>query len=124
LREVEQPAPAANEVLVRVHASSVNPADWYSMHGTPLVGRAEMGLRKPKQPILGVDFAGTVEAVGDDVTLFRVRDAVCGGRGGALAEYLCVPEDRAIVAKPPGVSFEQAAAVPVAALTALQGLRD
>ena len=124
LQEVDRPVAADDEVLVRVRAASVNPADWYGVTGTPYVGRVEMGLRKPKERRLGVDFAGTVEAVGDDVTQFRPGDEVFGGRTGAFAEYLCVPEDRAVVAKPANVTFEQAAAVGVAGLTALQGLRD
>ena len=124
LREIERPVAADDEVLVRVRASSVNPADWYSLTGTPYVGRTAMGLLKPKSNRLGVDFAGTVEAVGKDVTQFRPGDEVFGGRDGAFAEYLCVREERAVVLKPANVAFEQAAAVPVAALTALQGLRD
>jgi NADPH:quinone reductase-like Zn-dependent oxidoreductase len=94
------------------------------MTGTPYVARAQMGLLKPKSNKLGVDFAGKVEAVGKDVTQFRPGDDVFGGRDGAFAEYVCVREDRAVVPKPASVTFEQAAAVPVAALTALQGLRD
>ena len=124
LREIDRPVAAAGELLVRVRATSVNPADWYGVTGTPYVGRVELGLRKPKERRLGVDFAGTVEAVGKDVTQFRPGDDVFGGRTGAFAEYVCVPEDRAVVAKPAQVTFEQAAAVGVAGLTALQGLRD
>jgi NADPH:quinone reductase-like Zn-dependent oxidoreductase len=107
LCEVEKPTPADDEVLVRVRAASVNPADF-----------------KPKETRLGVDFAGTVEAVGKDVTQFRPGDDVFGGRTGAFAEYICVREERAVVPKPANVTFEEAAAVPVAGLTALQGLRD
>jgi len=124
LREIEKPTPADDEVLVRVRAASVNPADWYSVAGRPYVGRAQMGLLKPKSNLLGVDYAGTVEAVGGNVTEFRPRDEVFGGRSGAYAEYVCAREDRAIVPKPSNVTFEEAAAVPIAALTALQGLRD
>jgi NADPH:quinone reductase-like Zn-dependent oxidoreductase len=124
IQEIEKPDLADDGVLVRVHAASVNPADWYGLTGTPYVGRAEMGLLKPKQRLLGTDFAGTVEAVGKDVTQFRPGDEVFGGRNGAFAEYVCVAEDRAVVPKPANLTFEQAAAVPVAALTALQGLRD
>ena len=116
--------PAEDEVLVRVHAASVNIADWYDVTGRPYVGRTQMGLRKPKSERLGVDYAGTVEAVGKDVTQFRPGDEVFGGRNGAYAEYVCAREDRAIVPKPANVTFEEAAAVPVAAITALQGLRD
>jgi NADPH:quinone reductase-like Zn-dependent oxidoreductase len=102
----------------------VNRLDWYSLVGRPYVARPSQGLRKPKEQLLGVDFAGTVEAVGKDVTQFRPGDAVFGGRNGAFADYVCVREGRAVVPKPANVTFEQAAAVPVAALTALQGLRD
>jgi NADPH:quinone reductase-like Zn-dependent oxidoreductase len=121
LREIEKPALADDGVLVRVHATSLNRADWYALTGTPYLGRPEMGLLKPKSHLLGTDFAGTVEAVGRDVTEFRPGDEVFGGRSGAFAEYVCA---RSIALKPQHLSFEEAAAVPVAALTALQGLRD
>ncbi len=124
LQEIDKPVVGNDEVLVRVRAASVNPADWYSLMGTPYVARAQMGLLKPKQRVLGVDFAGTVEAIGKDVSQFRPGDEVFGGRNGAFAECVCVPQDRAVVPKPANLTFEQAAAVPVAALTALQGLRD
>jgi NADPH:quinone reductase-like Zn-dependent oxidoreductase len=124
LREIARPDLTANGVQVRVRAASVNPADWYGMTGTPYVARAAFGLLKPKSTRLGVDFAGTVEAVGRDVTQFRAGDDVFGGGSGAFAEYVCVPADGGVVPKPANVTFEQAAAVPVAALTALQGLRD
>ena len=124
LQEIDKPDIMDDGVLVRVHASSVNPADRYSTLGTPYVARPMMGLLKPRTNRVGTDFAGTVEAVGKDVTEFRPGDEVFGGKGGAYAEYVCVPQDRAVVPKPADVTFEQAAAVPVAALTALQGLRD
>jgi NADPH:quinone reductase-like Zn-dependent oxidoreductase len=124
LREVDKPVPAVDEVLVRVRASSANPADWYFLMGRPYVARIEAGLRKPKDNRLGTDFAGTVEAVGKDVTRFQPGDEVFGGRTGAFAEYVAVPEDRAVVLKPAGVTFEQAGSVAIAAVTALQGLRD
>ena len=124
IREIEKPTPADDEVLVRVRAASVNPADWYGVTGRPWVARPQMGLRKPKETRVGVDFAGTVEAVGKDVTQFRLGDEVFGGRDGAFAEYVCVREERAVVPKPANVTLEQAAAVPIAALSALQGLRD
>jgi NADPH:quinone reductase-like Zn-dependent oxidoreductase len=123
LREIETPTPADNEVLVRVRAASVNPADWYTALG-PLVARAGSGLRKPKSNRIGTDFAGTVEAVGANVTRFRPGDDVFGGRTGALAEYVTVPEDRAIAKKPEAVTFEEAGGVGIAGITALQGLRD
>ena len=124
IRDVERPTPADDEVLVRVHAGSLNIADWYALTGTPYAGRAQMGLAKPREHRLGTDYAGVVEEVGKDVTLFHPGDEVFGARTGSLAEYVCAKEDRAIVTKPPNASFEEAAAVPVAALTALQGLRD
>jgi len=124
LEELQKPVPADDQVLVRVRAASVNPLDWHFMRGTPYLARAEMGLRKPKDTRLGVDFAGTVEAVGAKVTRFRPGDEVFGGKAGALAEYVVVREDRAVALKPASLTFEQAASVPVAAITALQGLRD
>jgi NADPH:quinone reductase-like Zn-dependent oxidoreductase len=123
LREIDKPQVGESEVLVRVRAASVNPADWYAMAGIPYVARPQMGLGKPKSNRLGVDLAGVVAAVGDDVTRFKAGDEVFGAGTGALAEYVAVPGD-ALVRKPANLSFEQAAAVPVAALTALQGLRD
>jgi NADPH:quinone reductase-like Zn-dependent oxidoreductase len=123
LREVDKPEPADDETLVRVRATSVNPADWYGMTGRPYAARAMAGgLRKPKSDRVGTDFAGTVEAVGKDVTHVQPGDEVFGGRSGALAEYVCARD--AVVRKPANVTLEQAAAVPVAAITALQGLRD
>jgi NADPH:quinone reductase-like Zn-dependent oxidoreductase len=122
LEEIEKPEVADDAVLVRVHAASVNRLDWYGVTGTPYVARVLGGLRKPKEPGLGVDFAGTVEAVGKDVTHVRPGDEVFGGRTGAFAEYVAVRD--AVAPKPANVTFEEAAAVPVAALTALQGLRD
>src|SRR5215213_751494 len=134
LQEVEKPDFADDGVLVRVRAASVSRGDWYSLTGTPYVARMQVGLLKPKTNRLGVDFAGTVEAVGRDVTQFRPGDEVFGGRSsGAFAEYVCVrvaaPLSRRfqsfiVAPKPANLTFEQAAAVPVAALTALQGLRD
>jgi len=124
LLEIEKPAPTDDEVLVRVRAASVNLADWYAMTGTPYVARLQLGLLTPKSNRLGVDFAGTVEAVGRSVMQFRPGDEVFGGGDAAFAEYVCAREDRGMVPKPPNVTFEEAAAVPVAAITALQGLRD
>lgn len=124
IRELDKPAPAVDEVLVRVRAASTNIADWYGVVGRPWVARPTMGMRRPKESRIGVDFAGIVEAVGKDVTQFAPGDEVFGGRTGAFAEYVVIREDRAIVPKSANVTFEQAAAAPVAALTALQGLRD
>lgn len=122
--EIARPIAADNEVLVRVHAAAVNPLDWHYMRGTPYIMRTSSGLGAPKDMRMGVDFAGTVEAVGKNVTRFKPGDAVFGGKSGALAEYVTVREDRALVLKPDNVTFEQAAAVPIAAITALQALRD
>jgi NADPH:quinone reductase-like Zn-dependent oxidoreductase len=123
LREVDQPRVGDGEVLVRVRAASVNPADWSLMTGAPWVARPQMGLRKPRTGRLGVDLAGVVEAVGANASRFQPGDDVFGVGTGTLAEYVAVPED-GLTAKPANLSFEQAAAVPVAGLTALQGLRD
>jgi NADPH:quinone reductase-like Zn-dependent oxidoreductase len=124
LEDVEKPVPADDELLVKVRAAAVNPLDWHYVRGTPYLLRLQAGLRRPKILQLGVDFAGTVEAVGRSVTRFKPGDAVFGGRTGAFAEYVTVRESRAVVAKPERLSFEQAAAIPIAAVTALQGLRD
>jgi NADPH:quinone reductase-like Zn-dependent oxidoreductase len=124
LLELEAPELADDEVLVRVHASSVNAVDWYTMAGRPLVGRALMGLRAPKVRTLGGDFAGTVEAVGKVVTVFEPGDEVFGVKHGAFAEYVFVPTHLGIARKPANLTFEESAAVPIAALAALQGLRD
>ena len=122
LRDVEQPEVTDDGVLVRVRAASVNPTDWYGMTGRPFIARPTQGLRKPKSPLLGVDFAGVVEAVGKDVAGLDPGDEVFGGRSGSLAELVNVKN--AVARKPANLSFEQAAAIPVAATTALQGLRD
>lgn len=120
--DVPKPELVADGVLVRVHATSVNPADWYAMSGTPYIGRPQMGLLKPRTPLFGTDFSGTVEAVGSDVTGFAPGDRVFGGRTGAYAEYLVVKN--AVARIPDEVTFEEAAAVGTAAITALQALRD
>lgn len=124
LEEVAKPSPARNEVLVRIEAAAINPLDWHYLRGQPYFMRLFSGIGKPKVTRLGVDFAGTVEAVGEDVTRFKVGDPVFGGRSGALAEYVAVREDRALVPKPENITFAEAAAVPVAAITALQAVRD
>jgi len=124
VEEVPRPDPAAGEVLVRIRVAALNFGDWYALTGTPYLTRMILGLPQPRVTRLGVDFAGTVEAVGAGVNQFQPGDDVFGARTGALAAYVCVGQDRLIVAKPDNLSFEQAAAVPVAALTALQGLRD
>ena len=120
-REVEKPTPKDNDVLIKLHAASVNPLDLFTMRGAPLI-RLLPGLRTPKDKRIGVDVAGRVEAVGRNVTQFKPGDAVFGTCKGAFAEYACAPES-ALVVKPDNVTFEQVASVPIAALTALQGLR-
>lgn len=127
LQEVETPTPKAKEVLVKVHAVSVNQADLHLLGGQPFFLRLTLGLFKPRNPILGSDIAGRVEAVGRDVTRFQPGDTVFGdlsatGRGG-FAEYVVAPAN-ALALKPAGVSFEAAASVPMAGVTALQGLRE
>jgi NADPH:quinone reductase-like Zn-dependent oxidoreductase len=122
--DVAKPTPADNEILVRVHAASVNPLDWHYLEGTPYMVRLDAGFGKPDDPRLGVDFAGTVEAVGKNVTRFKPGDEVFGGRFGALAEYVAAREDGAVALKPANVSYEQGAAVAIAGITALQALRD
>jgi NADPH:quinone reductase-like Zn-dependent oxidoreductase len=123
LQEMDKPVVKDDEVLVRVRAASVNPLDWHFMRGTPYFVRIMTGLRKPKDKRLGVDVAGQVEAVGRNVTQFKPGDEVFGSCRGAFAEYACTSES-ALVIKPDNVTFEQAASVPVAAFSALQGLRD
>ena len=124
LRDVDKPVPDPDQLLVRVRASSVNALEWHAVTGRPSLVRLAGGLRKPKQVALGTDFAGTVEAVGGKVTDFEPGDEVFGARTGAYAEYVCVRADRGVVKKPANITFEQAAAVPVAGITALEGLRD
>ncbi|HEX3527829.1 MAG TPA: NAD(P)-dependent alcohol dehydrogenase [Thermoanaerobaculia bacterium] len=121
--EIEKPVAGDDEVLIKVHAASVNPLDWHLMRGTPYLGRLWFGLLKPKDTRLGRDVAGQVEAVGRNVTRLKPGDEVFGACSGALAEYACASES-ALAVKPENLTFAQAASVPVAAFTALQGLRD
>jgi len=124
LRETDKPTPADNQVLVRVHAASVNPLDWHILRGEPfLVRLMGFGLLKPKHQILGADIAGRVEAVGKNVTQFKAGDEVFGSGMGGFAEYTCISKNTT-THKPANLTFEQAAAVPVAGLTALQALRN
>jgi NADPH:quinone reductase-like Zn-dependent oxidoreductase len=123
LEEIEQPAVGDDDVLVRVRAASVNAADWHYVTGRPLVMRFAVGLRRPKSPVPGGDVAGVVEAVGANVTEHRPGDEVFGWGRGAFAEYACSGADH-FLPRPANLTLEQAAAVPLAALTALQGLRD
>jgi NADPH:quinone reductase-like Zn-dependent oxidoreductase len=123
-KEVEKPIPKENEVLIKVHAVSVNPWDWHHLRGAPFLLRLTFGLFKPKKQILGADVAGRVEAVGKNVILFKKGDEVFGEAGfGGFAEYACVIENN-LVLKPSNISFEEASAIPIAAISALQGLRD
>jgi len=124
VQEIEKPTPTDDQVLVRVHAASLNPLDGHFVRGMWLARLMGGGLRKPKDTRLGVDYAGTVEAVGKNVSNFKPGDEVFGGRNGALAQYICPRADRAIALKPANMSFEQASSVGVAGITALQGLRD
>ena len=125
LADIAKPTPTDDQILVKVHAASVNPLDWHFIEGTPKIMRAlGVGLRKPKDTRLGVDFAGMVEAVGKNVTQFKPGDEVFGGRDGAFAEYVCPRADRAVTLKPANITFEQAASVNIAGITALQAVRD
>jgi NADPH:quinone reductase-like Zn-dependent oxidoreductase len=125
-RDIDRPVPTDNQVLVRVHAAGLHRGDWHVMTGLPYLIRLvvpTLGLRRPKTPVLGMDVAGTVEAVGEQVTRFRPGDAVFGWTDGAFAEYATAPEDQ-LASKPATLSFEQAAVVPTSGFAALQGLRD
>src|SRR4029434_4253890 len=123
LRDIEKPTPSENEVLVRVRAASVNPVDGHTIRGGWLI-RPMSGMHKPKNSRFGTDFTGVVEAVGKDVTNFKSGNEVFGAKNGAVADYICVKSERAVVAKPSNITFEQAGSVAVAALTACQCLRD
>src|SRR5947207_2395748 len=122
LTEVQIPTPGDNQVLVKVHAASANPVDYHRMKGG-LVRLFGEGLRSPKDPRLGADIAGRVESVGSSVTQFKPGDEVFGTGVGGFADHAMVREDR-LALMPANISFEEAAAVPIAAITALQGLRD
>jgi NADPH:quinone reductase-like Zn-dependent oxidoreductase len=126
LRDIDQPVPTDNEVLIRVQAAGLHRGDWHIMTGLPYLIRIvvpTLGLRRPKVPVRGMDVAGTVAAVGSNVTRFQPGDAVFGWCDGSFAEYATAPEDQ-LAAKPANLSFEQAAAVPISGFAALQGLRD
>lgn len=124
VEDVAKPVPADDEVLVKVRAAGLNPLDWHYVRGVPYLLRLDAGLGRPKDPRLGVDFAGTVEAVGSHVTKFKPGDAVFGAKSGALAEYVTAKESRLVLPMPERITVEQAAGVAVAGVTALQALRD
>ncbi|HRQ66506.1 MAG TPA: NAD(P)-dependent alcohol dehydrogenase [Xanthomonadaceae bacterium] len=124
LARVARPEPADDELLVRVHAAGVNPLDWHYMQGQPYIMRLSSGIGRQSSTLAGVDFSGVVEAIGVSVTKFQVGDRVFGARSGAFAEYLVVRESRAVMSMPANTSFEDAAAMPIAAVTALQAVRD
>ena len=124
LREIDKPVPKDNQLLLKVCAASVNPFDWHILRGEPfLVRLMGFGLLKPKHQILGADMAGRIEAIGKNVTQFKVGDEVFGSSIGGFAEYACIREDN-VALKPTNLTYEQAATVPVAGLTALQAIRD
>ena len=123
LREIDRPAIGAHEVLIRVRAAGVNPADWAVMSGLPYIARPVYGLRKPRTAVRGTDVAGRVEAVGTAVTRFKPGDEVFGTSTGSYAEFAAAAEDQ-LAPKPANLTFEQAATVPMAGLVALQALRD
>ena len=124
LEEIEKPVPNDDQILVRVRATSVNPYDWHFIEGTPKIMRLGVGLRKPKDTRLGVDYAGMVEAVGKNVSQFKPGEEVFGGRGGAFAEYVCVRQDGLVATKPANITFDQAGSADIAGVTALQAVRD
>jgi NADPH:quinone reductase-like Zn-dependent oxidoreductase len=124
VKDIEKPTPDDTQLLVRVRAASLNPLDGHFIRGMLLARLMGGGLRKPKDTRSGVDYAGVVEAVGKNVTQYKVGDEVFGGRTGALAQYVCAKADRAVALKPATVTFEEAGSIAVAGITALQGLRD
>jgi NADPH:quinone reductase-like Zn-dependent oxidoreductase len=124
IREIPDPEVGDTDVSIRVRAASINPLDWFAVTGTPLIARPGLGLKRPDAERLGADLAGVVEAVGAAVTTLRPGDEVFGTAKGTLAEQVVAPEGKSIAPKPAALSFEEAAAIPVAALTALQALRD
>ena len=124
LETLQKPTPAEGRMLVKVRAASVNPLDWHYLRGEPYIMRLSVGTGAPKDIRLGVDFAGVVEAVGNGVTHYKPGDDVYGGADGSFGEYVTVREAGSVALKPANLTFEQAAAVPIAAVTALQALRD
>ncbi len=124
ITDIDKPVPGDHDVLVKIRAAAVNPLDWHYLRGTPYLLRLDAGIGTPDDTSMGVDFAGVVEAVGQSVTKFKPGDEVFGGRSGAFADYVLIPEDRGLALKPANMTYAQAASVPIAAITALQALRD
>jgi NADPH:quinone reductase-like Zn-dependent oxidoreductase len=124
IESVPKPTPSDDQMLVRVHVAALNPLDWHSMRGEPYFMRLGGGIGTPEDTTVGVDFAGTVETVGKNITRFKPGDQIFGGRSGSMAQYVLVSETSSVVHKPANASFEEAAALPIAGITALQGLRD
>src|SRR5688572_745957 len=124
VENIAKPTPGAGQVLIKVHAAGLNPFEWHMTTGKPYLLRLFKGVGAPDSPHTGSDFAGTVEAVGAGVSRFKPGDEVFGGKGGALAEYVLASEQDDVVLKPAELTFEEAAAIPIAAVTALQALRD
>ena len=124
VKDIEKPSPDDTQLLVRVRAASLNPLDGHMMRGMLLARLMGSGLRKPKDTRIGVDYSGVVEAVGKNVSQYKVGDEVFGGRNGALAQYICPRADRGVALKPANLTFEEAGSIAVAGITALQGLRD
>jgi len=128
LEDIPKPTPGDGEMLIHIHATAVNPFDWHFMRGAPFFVRLGYGVLKPKKNILGIDIAGRVESVGENITRFQPGDEIVGDLSlcgfGGFAEYVCIHEKAAFALKPPGMTFDEAAAIPTAAVTALQGLRD
>ena len=122
--DVAKPTPANDEVLVKIHAAGVNPLDWHYMRGAPYLMRLISGIGAPKRQTMGVDFSGVVEAVGKEVSKYKIGDSVFGGRSGAFGEYVIIPESGALALKPNNMTHELSAAVSIAGTTALQALRD
>ncbi|NKB38218.1 MAG: zinc-binding dehydrogenase [Gammaproteobacteria bacterium] len=126
IRQIDSIRPVAKdgEIQIKVHAAAVNPYDWHYLRGSPYIMRLLSGIGSPKDNRLGVDFSGTVTALGPGVKNFKIGDGVIGASSGAFAEYLTMNENRGVVKKPENITFQQAASVPIAAITALQALRD
>ena len=124
IEDVVKPSVTDEGILIKIRSASVNPLDWHYMRGSPYIMRMQLGLGAPKRSRLGVDFAGTVETIGRNVSQFKPGDEVFGGASGAFAEYIVMPETASVIRKPANITFEQSAATGIAGITALQALRD